>query len=214
MSCPFRRAYWEPSRFLQSSAAAPWARTSKSRTRPASAAIPRRRFPTTTATPGVAAATPSVLSQAADIGGDWWTAFHSPVLNALIDQSLKNNSDLKAAEATLRQAHENATAQKGAFYPQVCGQFAASHQEQPAAPWRRCPTTIPSQYDLFTPQLNISYAPDIWGLTRRTVESYEAQSRCGALSDARHLHHPGQQCDRHGGGAKPPPRPRSTPPTA
>ena len=31
-------------------------------------------------------------------------------------------------------------------------------------------------YDLFTPQLNISYVPDVWGLTRRTVESYEAQA--------------------------------------
>ena len=41
--------------------------------------------------------------QAADISGDWWTAFHSPALNALVEQALKNNSDLKAAQAALRQ---------------------------------------------------------------------------------------------------------------
>src|ERR1700761_8386874 len=71
-----------------------------------------------TATPGVVAGDAQSFEQAARIGGDWWTAFNSPALTALIEQSLKNNPDLKAAEATLRQAHENTIAQKGAFYPQ------------------------------------------------------------------------------------------------
>ena len=48
-----------------------------------------------TATPGVVAARRSVSPRAADIGGDWWTLFRSPALNALIAQSLKNNSDLE-----------------------------------------------------------------------------------------------------------------------
>jgi len=128
-----------------------------------------------TATPGAVAGDAQRFVQAADISGDWWSAFHSPALTALVEQSLKNNSDLKAAEATLRQAHENAVAQKGAFYPQVSAGFAGSHQENPAtlAP---VPSNNSLQYDLFTPELTISYAPDIWGLTRRTVESYEAQS--------------------------------------
>ena len=128
-----------------------------------------------TATPGVVAGDAQTFVKAADIGGDWWTSFRSPALNALIEQSLKNNSDLKAAEATLRQAHENTIAQKGAFYPQVSASFNASHQEQPVtlAP---VPSDNALQYDLFTPQLNISYAPDIWGLTRRTVESFQAQA--------------------------------------
>src|ERR1700722_14950559 len=128
-----------------------------------------------TATPGAVAGDAQRFVSAEDIGGDWWTAFHSPVLNALVEQSLKNNSDLKAAEATLRQAHENTIAQKGAFYPQVGAAFGASHQEQPEtlAP---VPSNNSFQYDLFTPELTISYAPDIWGLTRRTVESYQAQT--------------------------------------
>jgi NodT family efflux transporter outer membrane factor (OMF) lipoprotein len=128
-----------------------------------------------TATPGAVAGDAQKFVEAADIGGDWWTEFRSPALDALVEQSLKNNSDLKAAEATLRQAHENVIAQKGAFYPQVGAQFAASHQEQPMtlAP---VPNNNSFQYNLFTPQLNISYAPDIWGLTRRTVESYQAQA--------------------------------------
>src|ERR1700691_5969595 len=53
-----------------------------------------------------------------DIPGDWWTLFHSKPLNDLIEESLANNYDLKAAQAALRAAHENVLAQKGAYYPQ------------------------------------------------------------------------------------------------
>ncbi len=128
-----------------------------------------------TATPGVVAGDAQRFQQAADIGGDWWTAFHSPALTALVEQSLKNNADLAAAEATLRQARETTIAQKGAFYPQVAASFNASHQENPAS-LAPVPATNALQYDLFTPELTISYAPDIWGLTRRTVESFQAQA--------------------------------------
>jgi NodT family efflux transporter outer membrane factor (OMF) lipoprotein len=126
-------------------------------------------------TPGVIGGDAQTFVQAADIDGDWWTAFRSPALNALIEQSLKNNADLAAAEATLRQARETTIAQKGAFYPQIGAQFNASHQENPAS-LAPVPATNALQYDLFTPELTISYMPDIWGLTRRTVESYTAQA--------------------------------------
>lgn len=130
---------------------------------------------TTAATPEVTGGDAQRFVQAADISGDWWTQFHSQTLNDLVAQSLKNNPDLKAAQASLRQAHENALAQKGAFYPQVSAGFAASHQEEPMtlAP---VPNNNTFQYNLFTPQLNVSYVPDVFGLTRRTVESYQAQA--------------------------------------
>lgn len=126
-------------------------------------------------TPGVVAGDSQHFVEATDVSGDWWTAFRSPTLDALIALSLKNNADLKVAEATLRQAHESAMAQNGAFYPQVSAQFAASRQKQPMtlAP---VPNDNSFQYDLFTPQLAISYAPDIWGGTRRAAESVEAQA--------------------------------------
>ena len=50
----------------------------------------------------------------ADIPADWWSLFHSRPLNALIEQALANNADLKAAQAALRVAHENTLAQHGA----------------------------------------------------------------------------------------------------
>src|SRR5665213_2383966 len=37
-----------------------------------------------------------------DIPADWWTLFHSPALNALIERSLAHNPDLKVAQANGR----------------------------------------------------------------------------------------------------------------
>ena len=129
----------------------------------------------TAAAPGVAAGEAQNFVPGADIAADWWSLFHAPALSDLIALSLKNNYDLKAAEATLRQAHENTLAQHGAFLPSVTAGFAASHQQEPAtlAP---VPSNNAIQYNLFTPQLSVSYVPDVFGLTRRTVESYEAQA--------------------------------------
>lgn len=111
----------------------------------------------------------------ADIAADWWTLFHSPALDALIREALKNNHDLKAAQAALRQAHETMLAGRGAFYPTVAAGFSASREQDPSGALAPVPFNNAYLYDLFTPQLSVSYAPDVFGLTRRTVESLAAQ---------------------------------------
>jgi len=54
-----------------------------------------------------------------DIPAQWWTLFHSPALNRLVEQSLKANPDLQAAQATLRQAQENVYAAEGTLFPSI-----------------------------------------------------------------------------------------------
>ena len=53
---------------------------------------------------------------------------------------------------------------------------SAFHYQQPGtlAP---VPSNNAFQYSLFTPQLNVSYMPDVFGLQRRTVESLDAQAQ-------------------------------------
>ena len=128
----------------------------------------------TAATPGVAGGEAQRFAKGGDISGDWWTLFHSSALDSLIAQALKNNSDLKAAEAALRAAHQTALAGRGAFFPQVSAGLTASHFVQPAS-LAPVPSNNEQQYNLFTPALNISYVPDVFGLQRRTVESLKAQ---------------------------------------
>jgi NodT family efflux transporter outer membrane factor (OMF) lipoprotein len=131
---------------------------------------------TTEATPNVPGGEAQAFTQGGDLTGDWWTLFHSQTLNVLIAQALTNSPDLKAAQAALRVAHENTAAQRGAYYPQVSGGFAAQRFSQPGtlAP---VPNNNAFLYNLFTPQLSVSFVPDVFGLNRRTVESLHAQER-------------------------------------
>ena len=135
-----------------------------------------RPLSTTVASRNVAGGEAQRFVQAGDIAGDWWVLFHSKPLNALIEQSLAKNADLKSAQAALTVAKENVLAQWGAYYPSVAGSVSASRQKQPGtiAP---TPSSNAFLYNLFTPQVSVSYVPDVFGLNRRTVESLEAQQQ-------------------------------------
>ncbi len=111
-----------------------------------------------------------------DIAADWWTLFHSPPLTELIEHSLTNNPDLKAAQAALSAARENVLAQRGAYFPNVSASFSASRQGQSGA-ISPTPSSNVFVYNLFTPQVSVSYVPDVFGLNRRTVESLKAQEQ-------------------------------------
>jgi len=110
-----------------------------------------------------------------DIPGQWWTLFHSAALNSLIEQSLKANPDLKAAQAALRGAMENLHAQQGAFFPQVQAGFTPQRYKDASqlSPTLSTPATY---FNLYSAQVSVSYPLDIWGGTRRAVESARAQA--------------------------------------
>lgn len=110
-----------------------------------------------------------------DIPGEWWALFHSRPLNDLIARSLKANPDIKAAQAALKVAHENVLAQKGAFYPSIAGSFSAGRHKtsKEVSPFTASGALY---YNLYTPQVTVSYVPDVFGLNRRTVESLKAQA--------------------------------------
>jgi NodT family efflux transporter outer membrane factor (OMF) lipoprotein len=111
-----------------------------------------------------------------EIPAQWWEVFHSKPLSDLIQRSLTNNPDLKGAQAALSEAHENLLSQRSVFYPSVTGSFAASRQKQSEA-LAPTPNENVFQFNLFTPQVSVSYMPDVFGLNRRTVEAAKAQEQ-------------------------------------
>ena len=134
----------------------------------------------TAAAPGDFAGAAQRLQPGADIPADWWRLFHSRPLDALVTAALKSNPSLQATQAALRVAREDVLAQRGAYFPAVSAGMSASRQKQSEmlAPTPNYPA-VPNefQYDLFTPELTISYVPDVFGLSRRTVESLRAQEQ-------------------------------------
>lgn len=131
---------------------------------------------TTVATADIVGGNPQRFDAGADIAGDWWTLFHSKQLNALIEAALADNPDLKAAQAALTAAHEAVLAQRGAYFPQVNAEFNATRYKQPTS-LAPVPSNNALLYNLYTPQVSVSYAPDVFGLNRRTVESLRAQAQ-------------------------------------
>ena len=112
-----------------------------------------------------------------DISGDWWTVFHSRPLNDLVDEALKNNPDLKAAQAALKCSRESVLAQGGAFFPSVSAGLSATRAQDPSGALAPVPSNNAFLYNIYTPQVSVSFSPDVWGLNRRTVESLTAQEK-------------------------------------
>jgi NodT family efflux transporter outer membrane factor (OMF) lipoprotein len=111
-----------------------------------------------------------------DLPGQWWTLFHSKPLNALVERALANNADVQAAQAALRVARENVRAQRGALFPQVDAGFTGTRLLPPTAGPEIDNSTVAPTFNLFTTQLNVSYTPDVFGGTRRAIETLEAQA--------------------------------------
>jgi len=130
---------------------------------------------TTEGAPGVPGGQPQHFVSSGDIPADWWTLFHSKPLNALVERALANNTDLKAAEAALRVAHETTRAQRGAYSPQVSLGPSITRQKDPSQTLAPVPANNASLYTLITPALSVSYVPDVFGLNKRTVEAAAAQ---------------------------------------
>jgi len=113
-----------------------------------------------------------------DIPNQWWTLFRSAQLDRMVEQALKANPDVGAAQAALRQAHELYLAQWTSFFPVVEGNFSAIRAKNALGTIAN-PTSLPQTnpyYNLYTAQLTVSYLPDVFGATRRQVEIAKAQA--------------------------------------
>src|SRR5580658_2326793 len=128
----------------------------------------------TSNTPDLAGGEAQRFVMGQDISGEWWTLFHSKPLNDLIERSLKANPNIQAAQAALKAAHENTLAQEGAFFPSITG--GATAERAKASTVVSPPLNSNAvYYNLYTPQVSVSYVPDVFGLNRRTVENLKAQ---------------------------------------
>jgi NodT family efflux transporter outer membrane factor (OMF) lipoprotein len=129
---------------------------------------------TTPGTTNVTGGEPQRFLSGSDISGEWWTLFHSKPLNDLIELSLSNNPNIKAAQAALTMARENVLVQKGSYYPNIAAAFSAARQKT-SEEISATPNSGALYFSLYTPQVSVSYVPDVFGLNRRTVESLKAE---------------------------------------
>jgi NodT family efflux transporter outer membrane factor (OMF) lipoprotein len=143
--------------------------------------------PQTVSADGPGGAAQRFLTQQ-DVPRNWWTLFGSRELDGMVDEALKANPQVQSAQGALRLALENTAAQRGSYFPLVQANFDAQRTRDATgvlAPTLNSGTPL---YNLFTPQVTVSYVPDIFGLNRRMVESLSAQAEAARFElDATYL---------------------------
>lgn len=127
----------------------------------------------TAASPGPGGA-PQRFAAGKEIPAQWWTLFRSEPLDRLIRQALADSPTLVAAEAALRQARENRRARIGALFPSIDAGFNAKRQMFTGAAFGQ-PDLPGSTFTLYNASVNVSYALDLFGGTRRGLEELQAQ---------------------------------------
>lgn len=105
-----------------------------------------------------------------DIPAQWWSLFHSVALDQMIRDALKRSPGMAAAQAALRQAHENLSAQSGSLlYPSVTGQLSDTREK--ASPVSGLGSGV---FNLYNASVNVSYTLDVFGANRRQLEGSQA----------------------------------------
>ena len=131
---------------------------------------------------------------------EWWKAFGSPALDALVERALAHNQSLAASRATLTAAREQALAANGRRLPQVDAGARAQHQRLNFAVFglegrMGTPPLDDPEFNLFTLGAGVSYDLDLFGGIRRAVERHRRASRSPAARDrggASHRRQPGR----------------------
>ena len=125
----------------------------------------------------------------AALPSDWWRRFGSTQLDVVVWQAVTNNPTLQATEASLRQSQDNLRAGYGVFYPQLEADVSGTRQRVSAA--QTGSQTSGHTFSLVTAGGTVNYALDVFGGSRRTVESlraqadyqrYESQAACVTLT--------------------------------
>lgn len=124
--------------------------------------------------PAIAGEPAQRLAVGQQIAGDWWTLYHSPMLDRLLQQAIANNRDLRAAHANLAAAQAVAAAARGGLFPQL--DFAASAEREKVSYAAFGLRQSPAVFNVFSVGPTVSYSLDPFGGRRRLVEEREAQA--------------------------------------
>ena len=104
---------------------------------------------------------------------EWWKLFASEPLNDTIHRAMRDNYGIAAAKETLKAAEEAVKAESGGLLPQVGISGAANRQKYGVALFGPSNFTIPP-FTAYQAGAEISWVPDIFGGTRRSVERQQA----------------------------------------
>ena len=124
--------------------------------------------------PGVKGRAAQRVAIGAKVKDDWWTLFHSRPLDGVMREAFGGSPTIQQATATLAQGRELTVAAAGGLLPQVdLGAQAGGQAVNVAISGVNRP---PVSVAILGVGPTVSYAVDVFGALRRTVEAQQAQA--------------------------------------
>lgn len=140
------------------------------------------KFSPVTQSAAAAAGASQRLVSGRDVPGEWWRLFRSTQISALVAEAVENHPNIAAAEAALRQARETTEADVGSFFPSATLSQSVARTQFTTAQYGGFSQSGSSSgptaliYSLHNSNVAVSFTPDVFGKTMRTVESDVAAS--------------------------------------
>jgi multidrug efflux system outer membrane protein len=110
----------------------------------------------------------------------WWRIYRDGTLTGLVERALAENQELTAAAARLRQARELSEATRSLYFPDITFRANANREKIRFLGAVDSPMT----HTNFILPVDFSYEVDLWGKTRRRVESAAATAAAAGESFA------------------------------
>jgi len=107
----------------------------------------------------------------------WWKLFKDAQLDALVDEAMRNNHDVRIALARVREARALRISAASAFYPSIDSSGGYTRERtSPNGPGglQAAAFQQPVENNLFQTSLDMNWEVDVFGGTRRTVEAAQA----------------------------------------
>ena len=111
----------------------------------------------------------SIEDASGTVNSLWWEQFDDPVLDALINEALLNNKDVRIAAARVEEFAARVDITRAGFYPQIGYDGAAGRDKTSLA------GGSPRINDSYLAALNVGWELDVWGRIRRASEAARAQ---------------------------------------
>lgn len=118
--------------------------------------------------------------------GDWWSVYNDPTLDGLLQQVDVNNQNIAAAEAAFHQSAAMVQQARAALWPILGVSYIPTrwHEGPGASAAYGFPTATGTTQTTVTLAPEVSWTIDVWGETRRQVESNIAAAQASAANFA------------------------------
>ena len=109
------------------------------------------------------------------VNTQWWEQFNDPVLDALINEALVNNKDVRIAAARVEEFAARVDITRAGFYPQIGYDGSAGRNSTSLDAAAGLPAGTSRINDSYLAALNVGWELDVWGRIRRSTEAARAQ---------------------------------------